>query len=286
MLFSNTRRRLVITGIAALITIACSCALPYLLFSTPSPAANAIPTAIPINVAPSPGGAVATQCEPTITANTDVNVRKGPSKAYESVDILAGGETESVIGRSEEKYGEWWVINESSAPDGRGWVWGEAVTSSCIPANLQVIVAPEAPVAPVAAATDTEQAPPPGGGSWGVTTADIALTDIFTRNWPQDSIHVTIANNGPDSLSNIPNNQLYCTIETKYYSGIHPIPPVLESSDLITLNLSPGKEESFDTGIAVDGTDKWFIVTCSIQANFKDPESSNNSHTGTLPPPP
>lgn len=128
------------------------------------------------------------------------------------------------------------------------------------------------------------QPPPPGGGFWGVTTADLAVTDLFPDNWPQGRIFVSITNNGPDSLSNIPNNQLSCTVGMHPYSGAPP--HASGSSAPVTLSLVPGQTEAYDTGITVDGATHWYKVTCSIQANFKDPNPSNDSYSETFPPPP
>lgn len=132
--------------------------------------------------------------------------------------------------------------------------------------------------------TFTEQPPPPGGGAWGVTTADLAVTDIFTDNWPQGGVFVRITNNGPDSLLNIPTNQLSCT------TGVHPYdgspPSAVESSWPLTISLTAGQTEAYDTGITVNGTIHWYDVTCNIQSNFNDPQPSNDSYSETFPPPP
>jgi len=133
-------------------------------------------------------------------------------------------------------------------------------------------------------ATLTEQPPPPGGGSWGVTTADLAVNDLFPDTWPQGRIFIRITNNGPDTLTNIPTNQLSCT------TGTHPYdfsPPSAEGSSWpLTISLVPGQTEAYDTGITVNGNINWYNVTCSIQANFNDPTPSNDSYSETFPPPP
>ena len=45
-------------------------------------------------------------------------------------------------------------------------------------------------VNPAPQPTPTEQAPPPGGGSWGILTADLAVTDLYPDNLPQGEVYV------------------------------------------------------------------------------------------------
>lgn len=283
--FLNRRRRLwLLWLLLAGVTIACTCNLANLLTSVPTPTlAPGYPTYTYPTYTSQPEAAppTETQCQPTVTATIDVNVRRGPSKAYDSVDVLTTGESASVIGRSEEKYGDWWVISASTAPNGRGWVWGEAVTANCIPADLQVVVAPPLPQA---AATDTVQ-PPPGGGSWGVTTADLGVTDLYATELPQGWIFAKITNYGPDNVSNIPGNGLYCTVTIHPYSGAAPWEERAGYGEQ-TLDLTAGQTGAYDIDFHIDTTVNWYEVGCEIVANFNDPNASNNSYSETFPPPP
>jgi len=316
MLASSTRRShrrlsLYLMLLAALI-LACTCPLlqastwtagpnqgepgGYPTLSPNSPEPERPPTHIPGTTSTADAAdtvASSTECQPTVTATQSVNVRKGPSKAYDDVGTLTAGQSASVLGRSESQYGEWWYIQYSAAPDGHGWVWGAAVSQNCIPVGLPVVAAAGLPQAQAtntgqAVPTNTEQPPPPGGGSWGVsTTADLEVTDIRTYGWPQGKLVVDVRNNGPDDLYDIPGGQVSCTVETHYYSGIHPIPPVLESNNSLPNNImTPGTTLEIPTGIQLDGSDKWFTVTCTAQANWEDPVPGNNSRSETFPPPP
>jgi hypothetical protein len=131
--------------------------------------------------------------------------------------------------------------------------------------------------------TVASQAAPPGGGSWGVLTADLAVTDLFPDNYPQGTVYVRITNNGPGSPSNV-TIQLSCTCGKNPYNGS---PPSANGYNApLTISLVPGQTEAYNTGITIDGSINWYEVTCSIQVPFKDPQSSNDSYTESIPPPP
>ncbi len=86
----------------------------------------------------------ATVCAPTITANSQVNVRSGPDTIYETVGALSTGATASVSGKNND--GTWWVIDFPPGPGGHGWVAANAVSAWCIPGSLAVVVAPPTPL--------------------------------------------------------------------------------------------------------------------------------------------
>ncbi|MGB9641566.1 MAG: hypothetical protein ACPL4H_11700, partial [Anaerolineales bacterium] len=126
---------------------------------------------------------------------------------------------------------------------------------------------------------------PPGGGSWGISTqADLGVSDLFPNQWPQGAIIVRIVNNGPDPLTNMPNNQLACSAVIHPYNGAAVYST--SSNSPINLDLGVGQNATFNSGITVDGTTAWYQITCSIQANFPDPNSANNSYSESFPPPP
>jgi hypothetical protein len=136
---------------------------------------------------------------------------------------------------------------------------------------------------PKPAPTDTEAAPPPGGGSWNVMSADLAVTDLYPDNWPQGEIYARVTDNGPGSPHNV-NVGLSCSIQKNPYSGSPP--SATGANGQITVNLDPGQTQIFDTGIYLDGTTAWFVVTCTTQPPFNDTNSSNDSYSETFPPPP
>lgn len=88
--------------------------------------------------------APATPCTPTITANTNVNVRSGPGTVYNTVGAIPQGGTATVAGKNVD--GSWWYIEFPAAPGGRAWVSGSVVTAACVPGTLAVIAAPPTPL--------------------------------------------------------------------------------------------------------------------------------------------
>jgi hypothetical protein len=137
------------------------------------------------------------------------------------------------------------------------------------------------PTVPVA--TPTPSGAPPGGGSWGVLTTDLAVTDLFADKLVQGKVYARLTNHGPDSLSNV-SVQLSCSQErTEYTSGTK---VAAVSLNTLTLSLNPGQTKAFDTGLSVETTKYWYKITCSTQVSFKDPNTANDSYTETIPPPP
>jgi uncharacterized protein YraI len=88
----------------------------------------------------------ATPCNPTVVANTPVNVRSGPGTVYDIVGALLQGGSANVEGKNAE--GTWWYIAYTGGPGNHGWVAGSVVTASCIPATVAVIAAPPTPLPP------------------------------------------------------------------------------------------------------------------------------------------
>jgi len=86
----------------------------------------------------------ATPCVPTVTANTDVNVRSGPGLVYNIIGYLPSGATAPVSGKNSEA--SWWYIEFAAGSGGHAWVAGSATTATCIPATLAVVAAPPTPI--------------------------------------------------------------------------------------------------------------------------------------------
>jgi hypothetical protein len=129
--------------------------------------------------------------------------------------------------------------------------------------------------------TPTEQAPPPGGGSWGILTADLAVTDLYPDSLPQGEVYVRITNNGPDSLANI-SVELDCS-GTAYLAQGGTV-AVATFPQTISVSLTPGQTAAFDTTIPVDTTQATYQLICSIQVGFKDDVPGNDSYTEWIPP--
>lgn len=97
--------------------------------------------------------AAPTQCSASVTSTVDANVRSGPGTAYEIVGALPVGQSALIVGRNDVY--SWWYISYPSAVGGHAWIAGSVVTSSCVPASVQVVAAPDLPT------EDVVEAPPP-----------------------------------------------------------------------------------------------------------------------------
>ena len=116
----------------------------------------------------------------------------------------------------------------------------------------------------------------PGGsgkpGNNGQFTADIAVTDIYPDNQPHGQFFVRITNRGPGTLQNV-KVTANCTSDRTDKNngqwnsrGIH-IP--------LTLNLQPGQQQAFATGINLDTNVFSYLIFCEVQTGF-DPVPVNN----------
>ncbi len=117
---------------------------------TPNPTLTFTPTSTlaPTSSAP-------TQCNPLVTANVVANVRSGPNTIYEAVGTLSQGQTANIVGRNDAS--TWWYIEYPVGSGRHGWISGTVVTSSCVPAVVQIVAAPPSPTsAPVADDTSSD----------------------------------------------------------------------------------------------------------------------------------
>ncbi len=81
---------------------------------------------------------------PSLTTQTDLNVRAGPDTQYDILGLLPFGSTAEIIGRSEDQ--QWWQIRFDQASDGVGWVTADpAFATTTNTDNLPVIPAPPTP---------------------------------------------------------------------------------------------------------------------------------------------
>jgi uncharacterized protein YraI len=100
---------------------------------------------------------------PSLTTQTDLNVRQGPGTQYDLLGLLPSGASAEIIGRSED--GQWWQIRFDPAGDGVGWVSSDPAFANAINVdNVPVIPSPPTPTSlptdtPTSTATAT-QAPP------------------------------------------------------------------------------------------------------------------------------
>ncbi len=115
--------------------------------NTPEPPPQATET-------PSP---TATPCYAMVTANTNANVRSGPSTDYDINGYLPQGGTAPVAGKNDS--GTWWYIEFAG---GHAWIAASVTTATCIPNGLSIVAAPPLPPTPVPP-TATNVPPAPAG---------------------------------------------------------------------------------------------------------------------------
>jgi CARDB/Bacterial SH3 domain len=114
---------------------------PATATSTPEATVSAEPTA--------------TECQPTVTANLNANVRSGPGTGHSVVGSLTDGESASVVGRNDES--TWWYIEHGG---GHAWIAASVTTSTCIPDDLAVVAGPTLPETGEPPAEDTTEEEP------------------------------------------------------------------------------------------------------------------------------
>lgn len=111
-------------------------------------AAGGVQTSPTLTASPLPPGATAaptsTACSPTVTANLNANVRKGPGTVYDAVGALLTGQSAPVAGKNADS--TWWYITFVSGPGGYAWIAASTVTANCVPASVSIIAAPPTPV--------------------------------------------------------------------------------------------------------------------------------------------
>jgi uncharacterized protein YraI len=117
----------------------------------------------------------ATECQPSVTANLNANVRSGPSTDDGAVGALMNGDSAAVLGRNEDS--TWWYIDYEGS---EAWIAASVVTSSCIPTDLTVVAAAAASVAE-GETGDEEAAPAEEAGEEPVAEPkpDLVIRDFF-----------------------------------------------------------------------------------------------------------
>jgi hypothetical protein len=130
-----------------------SCTMPAGNQAVQPPAQAPTNTINPVVVVDSPTAtftstatAIPTQCNPYLTANTDVNVRAGPGTVYDVIGYVPAGGTAEIAGRNDDS--TWWYVIFPAGPGGHGWMAGSVTTAACVPTTLAMIVAPPTPTSP------------------------------------------------------------------------------------------------------------------------------------------
>jgi uncharacterized protein YraI len=139
----NSPRGLIIAIIIlAFVVIAAAAFLIYLFLGGGAPSQDTqLPTALP---GPEVGVPTPVPDSPTATATTNINVRSGPGLNYPIFGVAPNGTTFEVSGISEDS--GWWQVKlpTTIAPDGRGWVSADYVTTSNTE-NVPVVPTPSLP---------------------------------------------------------------------------------------------------------------------------------------------
>ena len=88
---------------------------------------------------------------PSVTANTDTNIRSGPGTEYPRIGTLLEGQSAEVIGVSPDR--GWWTIKFPYAANGQGWVSAQYMTAKNVD-NVPVIQPPPLPTPTAAPPVD------------------------------------------------------------------------------------------------------------------------------------
>jgi hypothetical protein len=119
---------------------------------------------------------------------------------------------------------------------------------------------------------------PPGGGEWGVTEADLAITDLYVQG---GTVYGRITSNGPDSMTDMP-VEFSCDWARTGYGDAFGVRDGVGPQRITIISLSPGQTIAFSTSISVDLHQFWYDMTCTLIVDFNDPNPGNNSYQETL----
>lgn len=174
-------------------------------------------------------------------------------------------QTNMTVDTTQYKYDAWCAVwpKEHTDPNQNNNKYSETIASTGGPAQPPV---------------------PPGGGSWGILTADLAVTDIFPQSLPQGAVMFRITNHGPEKVSGV-------EVPTTCRATVHaytfgPTPATITKDFKTKVTLDPGVTVPFYTGIDVETQKNWYEITCELKPAFKDPNGGNNKYSETIPPPP
>lgn len=112
------------------------------------------------------------------------------------------------------------------------------------------------------------------GNNGGQFSADIAVSDIYPGNMPHGQFFVRIVNHGPGTLKNVNLNVMCSSFPTRKkgmgaFINDH-------KSFSINLNLNPGQQQAFATGLTLDTNEYSYLVNCVAKPGFQDPNPGNN----------
>jgi hypothetical protein len=111
------------------------------------------------------------------------------------------------------------------------------------------------------------------GEDW---TTDIAVTDIYAGNQPHGQIHARITNHGPGTLNNV-KVEVLCGYESTDKSNGQ-LAGGEQVTKTVKLNLKPGEQYSFPTGLKIDTNTFSYSGGCQVHGGFNDPNPGNDSY--------
>ncbi|MBI5950137.1 MAG: SH3 domain-containing protein [Chloroflexi bacterium] len=139
----------------------------------------------PVSETPTPTAQSVETCKPTVTTNTNANVRSGPGQAYNIIGNIPQGGTATVAGKNFD--GTWWYIEFAGGDSGHAWIAGSVTVATCIPDTLPSITAPPTPTVPTPTPTSTPTptfTPTPTATSGGI----IIVPPIFILPTPTPTL--------------------------------------------------------------------------------------------------
>ncbi len=122
---------------------------------------------------------------------------------------------------------------------------------------------------------------PPGGGQWGVLSTDLAVTDLYADKLLNGTVYGRLTNHGPETLTNM-TLQFSCEWAKTAYGDTLGVIEQMGPRNITITSLNPGQTAAWNTYITVDLTQYWYNMTCSIQVDFNDPNTANNSYSEIL----
>jgi uncharacterized cupredoxin-like copper-binding protein len=127
-----------------------------------------------------PGQPTPTPCSPSITSNTELNVRAGPGTNYQAIGTMRKGDVAQVTGRNADS--TWWQIVFSGA---QGWVSVGYTTPNCVE-NVPVVGPPAPPPTPTPSAAINFRA----------DRTTLNAGECTTVRWDVDNVQAVFYNDG------------------------------------------------------------------------------------------
>lgn len=220
---------------------------------------------------------IPTQCNPLATSTANANVRSGPGTAYDIVGALPLGQSATIVGRNDAY--TWWYINYPSAGS-YAWIAGSVVTTSCVPAVVQVVAAPPLPTArPVVEASsandsdDDDDGGSEGGGS--SAQPDLVANGMQTAPNPATQgevvyVQVRVTNRG---------NAAAGPFSVQWWATWAKV-----GCDWPVTSLAPGASKALSCQYTYGGWNPAYDIKLVVDAGNTVTESNegNNSQTDTL----